>query len=251
MCIAFLRSLLVVLILGVFVSSVTGSPITIDTFNDDPGMIGYPQHVGIFGLAIEHNAISGLNRAETIFGRRMITVLSASTTGYGSADIIVAGGKLGMGTNTVVSPYTAGWRVSWMAPGPPHRPDEIADLIDDDGNPNTGFWVDFLSAEYDCHLVLKVGQPRLTRPPRAWTDDILVRGNPNPQRVFVPFTLFTNRQGSSPFDWTGVSVIQMEIYGAPDGDYEIDTVSVGVPEPASITLIAAGLGLLLQRRRRV
>jgi len=251
MCIAFLRSLLVMVVLGLFVSSVAGSQITIDTFNDDPGITGYPQHAGIFGSGTEINYISGLNPAETIFARRDVTVYSAQPVGgYGSADIIVAGGKLGLGTNTVVSPYTAGWRVQWRAPGPPHRPYEVADLIDDDGTPNTGFRVDFLSAEYDCHIVLAVSQPELNQPPTAGTPNILVTGSPSPQSVFVPFTQFTNLQNTNSFDWTNVSVIEMEIYGAPDGDYEIDTVTVGVPEPASITLVAVGIGLLIRRRRK-
>ena len=254
MCITLLRSLLVVVVLGLFVSSVTGSSITIDTFNDDPGVSGYPQHAGIFGTGSEGDFISGLNPAETIFANRGVAVFSAQPAGgYGSADIIVAGGplgKLGLGTNTVVSPYTAGWRVYWSAPGHPGHPDEIVDLIDDDGTPNTGFRVDFLSAEYDCNIVLTVSQPGLTQPPMAWTPDILVTASPNPQSVFVPFTQFTNRQGTDPFDWTNVYAIKMEIYGAPDGDYEIDTVTVGVPEPASITLMAAGVGLLVRRRRR-
>ena len=248
MCIAFLRSLLVVLTLSFIISSVMGSPIIIDTFNDSPGFpTDYPVHLGLFGSGFEEAVVDGLDPAETIFGRREVAALSLSTTGYGSTDLVIAGGKLGLGTNTVVSPYDSGWHLIWQ------NSDIFisVDLIDDDGTPNTGFLVDFISAEYDCEITFRV-EGTLAHGGVGYSNPILVPANPNPHTVFVPFSQFVGDTIIRPMvDWGKVGAIHLGISGAEDGDYEIDAITVGVPEPASMLLLVSGAGLLLNRNRRV
>lgn len=132
----------------------------------------------------------------------------------------------------------------------PGSPDELMDLIDDDGNPNTGFRIDFLSGEYDCRIEFRVWEPGVYIPPAVKSPEILVAASPNPQSIFVPFAQFTQTQGTTPFDWTNVYSIQFTVYSAPDGDYEIDNMSVGVPEPATLLVVAAGAAGMLRRRKR-
>ena len=132
------RSTIVAFMLVLLGSAVQASPITIDTFNDAPNLTGYPQHVGVFGLGYDGNDMFGLDPANTVSGHRYgwVDTNDNPDGSYGSADLIVAGGKLGLGTNSVVSPYTAEWGVSWHdGIGPSGG---ILDLIDDDGSPNTG-----------------------------------------------------------------------------------------------------------------
>ncbi len=240
------RSTIVATILFLVGSAVQASPINIDTFNDDPSLTGYPQHVGVFGLGFDESDMFGLDPANTLSGHRYAKVDTYDNPegSYGSADLIVAGGKLGLGTNSVVSPYRAEWGVNWYGIGPSGG---SLDLIDDDGTPNTGFLIDFLSAEYEYRLVLSVAQLGETRAPRAWTNEILLPVNPNPHTVFVPFLEFTNLERTTLFDWTEVYYAKVRIYGAEDGDYELDAIRVGVPEPATLFVLAAmGLAMLFR-----
>jgi hypothetical protein len=242
-----MRSLLVAAFVGIFCSMAAGAPIIIDSFNDAPTVTGYPQHVGVFGRDYATSEITLLEYADTYVGARHVSVDTTAEINpegsYGSADMIVAGGKLGLGTNSVVSPYTAKWGVNWNW-GYHHR---AVNLIGD-GAPNTRFVLEFLSAEYDCQIQMSVGNSAGSHSPAVMTELILVPASSSPQTVYVPFSAFTIPRNSTPVSWTGVHYTDLYIFGAEDGDYELDNVSVRAPEPATMTLLAIG-GLALLRRR--
>ena len=62
----------------------------------------------------------------------------------------------------------------------------------------------------------------------------------------MPFSQFTL---DPTFDFTDVTAVLVIIGGAPDGDYELDRISVNVPGPAPAVLLLVGACALLRRRR--
>ena len=239
--------------LAVFVSSASASPVMIDSFNDIGHTQGYsPHYVSMHTLdndpASHSQGVTGLNPADTIWGSRHAYVEQDQTSpvpGFGSADLLVIGGKLALGTNTALAPFAAKWSVSWTSP----TMNSGVDLINDDGTPNTGFLIDFVSAEYDCRLALTVFEGGPQPFGRASTPEISVAASSSSQGVFVPFSDFTILKYTTSLDWTNVVLIGLSIHGAEDGDYEIDRIVTNAPEPGTMTLVVVG-GIALIRRRR-
>jgi hypothetical protein len=226
------RTSLILLALTVCASSVVASPINIDTF--DSGDTAF----GIFGITSDFDIKTPLPAAETISEDRMIFVDTTGTTGMGSADAIVAGGKLSLGTNTAILPYSATWLL--------HYGKYLnADLVDDDGAPNTGILVEFVSAEHEYELIVRAWGDGV--PPEFATISRSLPANTSPHDVFLPFNQFTTPTG---FTFTEVDQLEVELRGVADGDYELDRISANVPEPGTLILLTAGAGFVVRRRRR-
>ena len=229
----YARTSLIALALMIFVSSAGASPIVIDTF--DSGDVGF----GIFGIDSDLSQTTGLPTSETIGGDRDIYITTLDTSGAGSADAIVAGGKIGLGTNTVVAPYKAKWKLAY-------KYDLNADLIDDDGAPNTGLLLEFVSAEHEYDLYVKAWGPGFN-PTEFATITVSKPANTSPHDVFLPYDQFTKTAG---FTFTDVGSLDIWVYGVADGDYELDHISSNIPEPGTLVLLTLGAGFMLRRRRR-
>lgn len=226
------RTPLIALALMVCASSAVASPINIDTF--DSGDVAF----GVFGLNSDFRFVGSLPALETIGEGRFLEVDTTGTTGMGSADAIVAGGKISLGTNTAILPYSALWEL--------HYTKYLnADLVDDDGAPNTGILFEFVSAEHEYELTVKLWGDGV--PPEFAVISKSLPANTSPHDVFLPFAQFTTPAG---FAFTHVDQIQVELRGVADGDYELDRISANVPEPGTLILLTAGAGFVLRRRRR-
>lgn len=73
------------------------------------------------------------------------------------------------------------------------------------------------------------------------------------QSVFIPFSAFVNDAGNpSPLDWGDIDAITFIVSGPGGSGFALDTFSTvqAVPEPASLGLLLAGLGLVAGRAYR-
>ncbi len=221
---------------GLLVSAAHGSPVNIDTF-DLGSLNGY-----IFGTTSASFSETIADPNQTLRGRRGVDIDASAASGDGTANFMVTGGRLAMGTNTAIPPYAARWLMGYGSY--PYR----VDLIDDDGAPNTGLLLEFVSAEYDydlnvrLHMVVPIGG----HPGYSATISRTLPANLNPHQVFLPFSQFTVDPNFG-FEW--VQFIGVTIVGAPDGDYKLDRISANVPEPSCAVLLALGLVALKLRRR--
>lgn len=227
------RSSIVVGALIALACPAVGSPVNIDTF--DIGSIRF----GVFGATTDYRSEAVADATQTMQGSRDVSINTLAATGDGSADAMITGGKLALGTNTAVSPFTAKWTTSYGY-GPQ------VDFVNDDGTPNTGILLEFLSAEYGYALNVRLSGPG-NPAHRPWATLSVTRpGNPNPHTVFLPFAQFNADPG---FTFTDVRIAGFTITGGEDGDYELDRISANVPEPTTLALTIAGAAFLLRRRR--
>ncbi|MDR7335261.1 PEP-CTERM sorting domain-containing protein [Roseateles asaccharophilus] len=73
------------------------------------------------------------------------------------------------------------------------------------------------------------------------------------QSVVIPFSAFVNDAGNpSPVDWADIDAISIYVSGPGGSGFALDTFSTlpAVPEPSSLALLAAGLGLVAFTARR-
>lgn len=73
------------------------------------------------------------------------------------------------------------------------------------------------------------------------------------QSLVIPFSAFVNDAGNpSPVDWADIDAISVLVSGPGGSGFALDTFSTmpAVPEPSSLALLAAGLGLVTFTARR-
>ena len=123
--------------------------------------------------------------------------------------------------------------------------DGIATLADiTEGGANDRIRIRFDHADHAGTLTITVTDDSANV--STWTgatpEDLLAPS----EDVLALFSAFINIAGT---DMSSLVEIQVELGGAPSGDYLIEDV-VATPEPASAALLASGAAVLLLRRRR-
>jgi len=123
--------------------------------------------------------------------------------------------------------------------------DSIATLTDiTEAGANDRIRITFDAADYAGALTITVTDDSANV--STWTgatpEDLLAPS----EDVLALFSAFINIAGT---DMSSLVEIQVELGGAPSGDYLIEDV-VATPEPASAALLASGAAVLLLRRRR-
>ncbi len=228
-----LRTMCALSIVCVLAGTAAAIPVNIDTFD-----LGGAQ-VAVFGASSSTGAEPIADTSQTIGGVRSY-VVAGQGPGTGVTTLAVLGGRAGLGTLTMVSPYIGQWtlKYGYMLNGTPS--DLNANLVSSSGAPNTGILIQMVSAEYAYNLDLTLISNGISR-----TASLVEPANMNPHNVFVPFST-PSLNGVS---FSDIDQISVRLTGLPDGDYNIDAISANVPEPASIALLAVS-GLLAVRRRR-
>jgi len=123
-----------------------------------------------------------------------------------------------------------------------------------DGGANSHLVVEFLTADLAGTL-----ETRLLSGAIGFPKAISMWSGPTPGGIFntptkMMIPLFgpgwTDTTTNGPADRTNVSVISIILHGAENGDYAIEEIYTDTPEPATMILMAAGLPLLLKRKRK-
>lgn len=212
---------------------VLASPVNIDTFDLGSAPVAISTGAAVIGA----EAIVNPPVTQTIGGVRGYTVAGLGG-GTGVSTLWVASGQAGLGTLTMASTYNGQWTLSYgySLAGTPS--DLNADLVNNNGSPNTGLLIKMVSAEYDYNLDLAVTGNGVSQ-----TVNLVLPANASPHDVFVPFSSFSG------VDFHDIDQINLRWTGQPNGDYVVDAITASVPEPATLTLLAAS-GLLLGLRRR-
>lgn len=116
---------------------VLASPVNIDTF-DSSNL----QPVLYFGPAVA-GTDSPLPLLETIGGARDYSV-TGTGGGVGMATMWINSGQAGLGTITMRLPFSGQWSFAYGSGA-----DLNADLVNNDGAPNSGLLIEMISAEYN------------------------------------------------------------------------------------------------------
>lgn len=218
-------------VLSHFVSISSASPINIDTFNFGSLV------VVAFGNTAESSGV--VLADEIIGGQREVSINTMGSSGNGIASAAVGDGSLGLGTHTFTSTFSAWFAIEYIC-------DPMVDLLDDDGAPNTGMLFDFVTADHDFDLQVDLYSQSPSAGPTVKASIFRnFSANENAHQVFLPFAEFVEDAG---FDIQSIQMIEIQLIGRDNGDYTLDNISVGVPEPASMSLLVLG-GLLMGRRR--
>jgi hypothetical protein len=225
-CPRVLRALVVVCLLA---GSAVAAPINIDTFD-----LGSAQSA-VFGVGYTTGGEVIGDPSQTIGGIRYY-MAEGQGPGTGVTTLAVLGGRVGLGTLSIIAPYSGKWNLGYGFTLNGADADLNADLVGT-GTPNTSLLINMASAEYDYAL-------HVNAVTNGVGSTIIIPGaaNLNPHDVFVPFS------GFSGVNFQDVDQIVVTLFGRPDGDYAIDAI-VAVPEPMTMVLLAMG-GLVALRRRQ-
>jgi len=206
-------------------------PVNIDTFNLGSAPVAVSTGAPVAGgevIADPTQTIGGVRRSS----------VAGQGAGAGVSTLFVVAGQAGLGTVTIVPPYSGQWmfEYGYTMNGAP------SDLNADLANgvvPNTGLLIKMISAEYEYNLDLT-----LTTNGVSSTAGVLCPANLSPHDVFVPFSSFS---GINPHD---IDQISVKWTGRANGDYVVDWILADVPEPASMLLLACAAAIGLRRRPR-
>lgn len=223
-----LRALAVVCLLA---GSAVAAPINIDTFD-----LGSAQEA-VFGTGGKTGGEVIADVSQTIGGVRRYSIAGLGT-GTGVTTLAVLGGRVGLGTLSMVAPYSGTWALQYGYTADGTASPLNADLIGS-GTPNNGFLIRMASAEYGYTVSLTVH----TEGVGASYTAVNHAADLNPHDIFVPFSSFAGM----PVDFHDIDHIVLQVTGQPDGDYSIDSI-IAVPEPVTLALLAMG-GLVALRRK--
>ncbi len=225
----FPRYCCAVVVVCLLAAAAAAAPVNIDTFNLGTAPVAVSTGAPVTG----GEAIA--DPAQTIGGVRRFSV-AGQGAGAGVSTLSVVAGQAGLGTVTIVAPYSSQWvfQYGYTVNGTPS--DLNADLADG-VVPNTGVLIKMISAEYEYNLDLT-----LTTNGVSSTASLLRPANMNPHDVFVPFGSFS---GVNPHD---IDQISVKWTGRANGDYVADWILADVPEPASMLLLACAAAIGLRRR---
>lgn len=219
-----------------FAGAAAASPVNIDTFDIATTPVAFFGGTPISGYA----AVTNPPIVQTIGGVRGYAVTSQGT-GAGATTLSYANGMAGLGTLTISAPYSGQWTLTYGY-DPNGQPSDLnADLINDNGTPNTGLLIKMAKAEHPYNLALTVTTNTVTSPAVTLTN---LPANPNPYDVFVPFSSFSG------VNFHDIDQISVTWTGSPDGDYTVDAIIASTPEPATMMLLAAGALVAVRRRSR-